>query len=274
MGKTQWIAVAIAGGLLVLSYWYWGYPIQSPVDGGFGRGPLEVTGLESLIRAARADLSPAQVAVLAQLEERLEATTDEQEATRESLLEELAGEWYQAGHPAISGIYARRIAEIGSTEEAWSIAATTFSICLQQDGADDKTRQFCASQAEQAYQAAISLDPKDPENRINLALTYTDYPPRDNPMKGILLLRDLEKQYPENARVYTTLAQLAIKTNQLDRAALRLEKAAELEPDNPDAICPLARVYENLGRQAEATKFAERCSEIVAAKRQSAIPQQ
>ncbi|MEL7160128.1 MAG: tetratricopeptide repeat protein [Bacteroidota bacterium] len=273
MGKTQWISVAVAAVLLLVTYW--GCPVRPPeMEAGFSRGPLESTGLESLIRAARADLSPAQVATLADLEERLEATTPEQEATREEILEQLAGEWYRAGHPAISGVYARRIAEAASTEDAWSITATTFSLCLQQEGIDDKTRQFCASQAEQAYQAAISLDPKDPENRINLALTYTDYPPQDNPMKGILLLRELEKQYPENARVYTTLAQLAIKTNQLDRAAQRLEKAVELEPDNPDAVCPLARVYENLGRQAEATALAQRCTEIVESRRQAAASQQ
>ncbi|MEM1358011.1 MAG: tetratricopeptide repeat protein [Bacteroidota bacterium] len=273
MGRTQWITVAVVGALLLLTYW--GCPVRSPeMDSGFGRGPLEATGLESLIRAARSDLSPAQIATLANLEERLEQTEDDQEATRENLLEQLAGEWYQAGHPAISGVYARRIAEIANTEDAWSITATTFSLCLQQEGVDEKTRQFCASQAEQAYQAAISLDPKDPENRINLALTYTDYPPRDNPMKGILLLRDLEKQYPDNPRVYTTLGQLAIKTNQLERAVQRLEKALNLSPDNPDAACPLAQVYEQLGRKADAEAMGKRCAEIIEAKRLAASSQQ
>ncbi|TXF87086.1 tetratricopeptide repeat protein [Neolewinella aurantiaca] len=260
MGRSQWIAIAVASILLALTYW--GCPVRPPeMEEGFKRGPLETTGLESLIRAARADLQPAQVATLASLESRLEK--EELPDNRRPLLEQLAGEWYKAGHPSISGIYAKEIAEEANTEDAWSITATTFNICLKQEGIDDKTRQFCASQAEQAYQAAISLDPEDPNNRINLAVSYTDFPPRDNPMKGILLLRELEQQYPENPRVYTTLAQLAIKTNQWEKAAERLEKAVELAPDNPDAVCNLARVYETLNRTDEAATLGARCQELV-----------
>lgn len=260
MGRVQWIALAVTSTLLLVTYW--GCPVRPPaMEEGFARGPLETTGLESLIREARGQLSPAEVGVLADLEQQLEAA-DAPEAQL-PLLEKLAGEWYRAGQPAISGIYARQIAEQVSTEEAWSIAATTFTICLKREGTNEKTRQFCASQAEQAYQAAISLDPTDADNRINLALSYTDYPPRDNPMQGILMLRELEKDYPDNPRVYITLAQLAIKTNQLERAAERLETAMKLAPDNPEAICPLARVYESLGKAAEAAQLAKRCAELV-----------
>lgn len=260
MGKTQWIALAVVSALLLLTYW--GCPVRPPeMEDGFARGPLQSTGLESLIRAARGTLQPAEIATLASLETELE--TIEDPAGKPPVLEQLAGAWYQAGQPAISGIYARQIAEITNTEDAWSITATTFSICLKQEGIDEKTRQFCASQAEQAYQATISLDPQDAEHRINLALTYTDYPPRDNPMKGILLLRELEQKYPDNPRVYTTLAQLAIKTNQVERAAERLEKAVELSPDNPDAVCPLARVYESLGQADKAAVMAARCEALV-----------
>lgn len=231
------------------------------MEEGFKRGPLESTGLESLIRAARSGLKPAEIATLSDLESRLEK--QELPDNRLPLLEQLAGEWYKAGHPAISGIYAKEIAEDTNTEDAWSITATTFNICLKQEDIDDKTRQFCASQAERAYQAAISLDPEDPDNRINLAVSYTDFPPRDNPMKGIKLLLELEKQYPQNARVFTTLAQLAIKTNQWDKAAERLEQAVELAPDNPDAVCNLARVYETLNRTDEAAPLALRCQKLV-----------
>ena len=257
MGRAQWIAAGITAILLVVTYV--ACPVRPPeLEDGFNESPLEATGLESLIRAARGELNPAQMATLATLEDRLKSQTDDEE--RNDLLEQLAGEWYQAGHPAISGIYAKQIAENLNTENAWSIAATTFTICLQREDTDDKARQFCASQAEQAYQAVISLAPDNVNHRINLALTYTDAPPKNNPMKGILMLRDLEASYPTEARVYTTLAQLAIKTGQLDRAAERLEKAVELEPDNPDALCPLARVYDQLENTEKSAIFAARCT--------------
>ena len=260
MGRSQWIAVAITSLLLVVTYL--GCPVQTPdLAEGLTTAPLATTGLESLIREARAGLNPARMATLASLEERLETQTDEDQ--RADLLEQLAGEWYDAGHPAISGIYAKEIADLTGTEEAWAIAGSTFTICLQREQAPGKKRQFCAVEAERAYQAAISLSPDEVDYRIALAMTYVDAPREGGPMKGILMLRDLADRYPDEVSVYTTLAQLAIKTNQLDKAAERLEQALQLEPDNPDALCPLARVYENLGNSEKSAIFAARCTEVI-----------
>ncbi|WP_116107857.1 tetratricopeptide repeat protein [Lewinella sp. IMCC34191] len=260
MRKTQWITAGIA--LLLVLVTYWGCPVRPPeMEAGFQRGPVQATGIESLIREAHADLSPAAAATISTLEARLEGQDDD--SLRVDLLQQLAGEWYRAGQPAISGAYAARIAEIQNTEDAWAITATTFSLCLKQEGIDDKARQFCSAEAEAAYQAAISLNPDNAEHRINLALTYTDNPPPDNPMKGILMLRELEERYPDNPQVYITLAQLAIRTNQLGRAAERLEKANALQPGNPDVVCPLAKVYENLGRNEESGLLAQECGRLL-----------
>lgn len=262
MGRTQCIA-AVATALLVLLT-YWGCPVRAPKAGmELKSAPVAATGLETLIRAARDELSATEIATLANLEERLElAENSDTEAIR-PLLENLAGEWFGAGQPAISGVYARRIAEESEQATDWNIAATTFSLCLQREDTDDKTRQFCADQAEEAYQSAISLDPDNVDARINLAVSYTDYPPKDNPMKGIQMLVQLEKDNPGNARANITLAQLAIRTNQLDRAAVRFEKAVVAEPDNPDAVCPLAQVYEKLGQNDKAMPYIERCKELL-----------
>lgn len=260
MRQPQWIAAGITLALVLVTYF--GCPVRSPdMDAGFARGPLEATGVQTLIREAHLDLTPARRATLSTLEERLEGQEDD--SARVDLLQQLAGEWYEAGEPAISGAYATQIAELRNTESAWAIAATTFSLCLKQEDIDDKTRQYCGSQAERAYQSAISLNPDNPENRINLAITYADNPPPDNPMKAVIMLRELESNYPDEPLVYTTLAQLAIRTNQLDRAADRLMTADRLRPDDPDIVCPLAKVLENLKRTGEADIYARRCSALL-----------
>ena len=259
MRTPQYIAVAITA--LLLAVTYWGCPVRPPeMEEGFQRGPLAATGLESLVREARSKLTPAQMATLSTLDDRLESQTDPEEQL--DLLEQMAGEWYKAGQPAISGIYAAQIAEQRNTEEAWSIAATTFSLCIRQEEQPEKTRDFCRQQSEQAYQSAISLNPENIEHRINLALTYTDSP---NPMQGISMLRDLSERYPEEPKVFITLAQLAIRTNQLDRAAERLERAVELAPNNIDAVCNLAKVYEAIAEPEKSATFAARCGQLVTA---------
>lgn len=261
MQRPQWILMGIALSLVALMYF--GCPTQAPemVQVAASRSlEVEATSPQALIRAARTDLTPVAKATLGSLEDELRAT--ETEEAKRPLYEKMAGEWYRAGHPAISGHYAQLIAEqLDTVASAWSTVGTTFSICVQQ-AEEEKEKTFCTQRAIKAYQAAISLKPTELDNRLNLALTYTYNPPADNPMQGILMLRELEQQFPDDARVLVTLAQLAIKTNQFERAGERLAKAVELDPTNAEAHCLLGRVQETLGQKENAAASAQKCIEL------------
>lgn len=263
MQRPQWIFVGLAFSLLLLMYF--GCPTQAPdmVQTAARRSlEMEATSPQALIRDARPDLSPIAKATLGGLEEELSALDETDTDGQVEVYKQLAGEWYRAGHPSISGHYAQLIAEAMDTSAvAWSTTGTTFSICVQQSR-EEKEKTFCTQRAIRAYQAAISLDPTDVDNQINLALTYTYNPPADNPMKGILALRELEQRFPEEAGVLVTLADLAIKTNQLERAEERLLKAIELDPEHPTVYCLLGRVQDATGRAAEAAESNRRCAEL------------
>ncbi len=263
MQRSQWIVVGIAVALLLLTYF--GCPTQAPemVQTAARRSlEMEATSPQALISSAKPALSSLAKASLAALEEELAASAAND--SRRTALEKLAAEWYRAGHPAISGYYAQQIAELDEAPQSaadWAMAATTFSICVQQAD-EEKEKAFCTQRAIQAYQAAISLEPEEAEHQINLALTYTYNPPEDNPMKGILQLRELEQRFPNDSRVLVSLAQLAIKTNQLDRALQRLTKATALNPTDPTAFCLLARVQSSLGQETEAAASQTRCEAL------------
>ncbi len=113
-----------------------------------------------------------------------------------------------------------------------------------------------------AYQNAISLDPEYVDSRINLALCYVERAPEDNPMKGIRMLLDLNKQHPENIAVMTNLGKLAVRTNQLDKARVRFEKVLELEKNNRIATCYLSEIYKGLGDIAKAAQFDALCQNL------------
>ena len=97
------------------------------------------------------------------------------------------------------------------------------------------------------------------EHRVNLALVYAENPSADDPMKAVMMLRDLEKRHPENASVYNALGRLAIKTGQWSRAVERLEKAWSIDRTNPNTPCLLSRAYEELGNADKASEFAKLC---------------
>lgn len=220
----------------------------------------ESTDIESLIRDAQATLSADVKGVIALLDEEL-ASLPEEDTARIGLLKQLSGRWYGAGHPSIAGYYAEGVAELQNTEEAWSIAGTTYAIGVQRSENPD-IRDFCSQRAVSAFEKAISFSPENVSHQVNLALTYVDNPPADDQMKGILMLRSLQEKYPQNVLVLNTLAGLALRTKQYDRAVQRLEQALSLEPDNQNTICMLSEAYLGIGDQAKAQIYEQKCRQM------------
>ena len=187
------------------------------------------------------------------------ALTTQSESKDPSVLKQLSSAWHNAKHDEIAAWYAEKIADIEKTEDSWSIAGANFYLAIAQNE-EKSMRDFCTQRAVNAFQNAVSLNPTKLEHKINLALCYTENPPSDNPMKGILLLRDLDKENPDNALVNVQLARLGIKTGQFDKAIARLEKVLSQEPDNKKAICLLADAYEGT-KNPKAAEMAQKCGQ-------------
>lgn len=264
MTKLQYTVVGSAVVLLLILYF--GFDTKAPKQRQIEQSRAlvaESTDINALLRDAKSALEPAQRLALEELEQQLASAPD---TAGIAMLKTLSGRWMDYEQPAIAGYYAQQVAERAGDEEAWSIAATTYAICVQRSS-DERIRDFCTQRAVSAFESAISLAPDKVANRVNLALVYTENPPADNPMRGITLLRELEQRYPDNALVLKSLGRLAIRTNQYDRAVERLEKALSLAPDDNGIICLLAQAYEGAGNAAKAADFAADC-------RQNATPAQ
>ncbi len=182
------------------------------------------------------------------------ATTD---SAKVSVLKELSGTWYRMGQPLAAGVYAQRIADSENTDESWAMAGTTYILAMKKQE-DEKEKQFAKGRAISSLENAISLNPNEVSHRINLAMCHVELPAQDDPMKGILMLRELSEKYPENAAVYVRLASLAIRTGQYDKALERLRQALELEPDDAEALLLTAQAYEAKGDKENARVYFEK----------------
>ena len=220
----------------------------------------ESTNIAALLKDAKSSMDANQATAILGMETQLQNAA--QDSMKIENLKLLAGKWFEFGHPEISGFYAQQIAEMEeNSETAWSIAGTTYTICVQRTKVE-KVKSFCTERAVKAFESAISLNPSNVAHRTNLALLYTENPPENNPMQGILMLVDLNKQYPEDIGVLTNLGRLSLKTGQFDKAVQRLEKVLTLEPDNVDATCMLASVYQELRQQDKAAALQEKCAAL------------
>lgn len=259
MNRLQIAVLASAFGLFLLLYFTCGTtpPEQQAIEKSRAL-MIESTDIESLLGDARSRLDTRGTAEILSLEADLEKA--EGDTARAEAWKALSGKWYQLGEAALAGYYAEEVANLENSGQAWGLAGTTFVLCAQQTQ-EEKVRQFCSSRALKAFENAISLEPETLSHRINLALAFTDFPPSDNPMKGILMLRELDTQHPGNPSVLFHLGRLAVQTGQWDRAVERLSRSVEINPDNRAAWCLLAQACEETGNQAKAAESRRRCEE-------------
>jgi tetratricopeptide (TPR) repeat protein len=167
--------------------------------------------------------------------------------------------WYENRQLMAAGYYAEEVAAAEKADSSWSVAGALYYTALVQSQ-DPVQKAEIASKAVRCFENASSIDADNPARKVNLALVYAENPPADNPMKPVLMLRELEQQYPDNPAVYNALGRLAIKTGQWQRAVDRLEKAWSLDKKNPNTPCLLARAYEGLGNAEKANEFATVCN--------------
>lgn len=246
---------------LLFSILYWGFD-KVPVDIKKAEKSRSLTfekidiaslisgEVEKLTSDARSYVFSAQAA-LAQ---------DMPDSARIVILKNLSGFWFQQNQRAISAHYAEAIAEKTDQVNSWSIAGTSYVLCSRTEDGD--LGDYCRDKSITCFENAISLDPDNADHKINLALAYVYRPLQDNPMKGILQLRDLQEQYPENTAVLVQLARLSIQTNQLENAIKRLNMALELEPNLPSATCLMAEAYRQMNQVEMANQFDSKCKAL------------
>lgn len=260
MTKLQWTVVAGAFVLFLVLYLGCDRKPEDIASLETSRAlSVESTDINAVIQKAKQELSPAERSRILGLEQQLESTLED--TSRVALYKELSGEWYKLQRFSAAGYYAQQVAEAEATEDSWSIAGTTYSICAQR-ASEERVKAFCANRAVQAFENAISLNPGNVANQVNLALTYTNNPPPDNPMKGVLMLRELNQEEPSNVLILNALGRLSIRTGQFENAVTRLSTALEADPQNATTICLLAQAYEGAGNAEQATAFAEQCRQM------------
>jgi len=257
MNKQQIILVLFFVALFFGMYFGCDYvPKNHPKAGQTEKVPEGQGTEQKLIEEAKAALGPEQKASLVLLEQQAQGT--DADSSKISALKKLSGEWFRFKNSTVSGVYARMIAEAEPSEKAWVIAGSMFQDGYQQTDKEE-IRRYCSTNAVKAFEKAIELNPENLDNKISLALCYTDNPPQDNPMKGILMLRDLDGKFPSNPKVLFQLAKLAMRTNQFDKAVARLEQILAVQPKNSSAVCLLADAYKGAGKNDKAQLFAKKC---------------
>lgn len=106
------------------------------------------------------------------------------------------------------------------------------------------------------YQEAINKDDKNIDAKIQLAACFVE--DGKDPMKGIGLLREVEKMDSNNVKLQLTFAFFSVKSQQWDKAIKRFENVLRIDPLFIEAYLHLADAYEQQGQKTKTIEMLEK----------------
>ena len=82
------------------------------------------------------------------------------------------------------------------------------------------------------------------------------------PMKGIMMLREVLEEDSTNIKALTRLGQFSIQSGQYDKAEERFRTIEKLEPNNMDALYYMGHLSARKGEKETALSYFNKCLEL------------
>jgi tetratricopeptide (TPR) repeat protein len=152
-------------------------------------------------------------------------------------------------------VYAEEIAKTSGKAEDWFKAGTRYYYSVQfiQDKTENPLLYQCAMRC---FSKGLKIDPKNTDAQIMLASCFVEG--SSDPMKGIGMLKDIEKTDSNNVKLQLTFAFFSKKSGQNDKALSRFKKVIQLDSAYIEAYLHMADIYEQQGNTAEAINMLEK----------------
>jgi tetratricopeptide (TPR) repeat protein len=169
----------------------------------------------------------------------------------------IAAFWDKAKRPDLASFYTEKAALVLQNAAGWLKAGARYYYAVQ--FTQDKTEiPLLYQSAMRCYGKALSMEPGNTDAKIMLASCYVEE--GQDPMKGIGLLREVEKTDSNNVKLQLAFAFFSVKSGQLDRAIARFNKVLRADSSYIEAYLHLADAYEQLGETQKTINVLERYS--------------
>jgi tetratricopeptide (TPR) repeat protein len=211
--------------------------------------------IQKVLEASRSQLSVDQRSRLAQLENSIvRGNVREQKA---EVYKQIAAFYRDTAHLLLPfAYYTGEAAKLENSEKSLTFAARFFLENARKQE-DEGLKKWMAGESKQLFEKALVLDPADDSLKIGLGSCYIFGNIADNPMQGIMMIREVAERDPSNMYAQFMLGVGGLMSGQLDRAIDRLSIVASKQPENVEAKLMLAEAYERKGDKQNAVKWYE-----------------
>ena len=264
MKKQQFLLVSIALAAFVLLYFF-GKTIPpkkaEPPTIGSQSTEKQSVKFEDLLAKAKEKISADQSQRLLKLENSVVRGDIKEQQLH--VYHQLARFWADSAHIFEPyAYYTGEAAKLENSEKSLTFAAHLFLENLMTEG-QPAMQYWLASNAKVLFEKAITINPANDSSKIGLGACYLFGNISDNPMQGILPVREIATKNPDNLYAQMILGLGGKKSGQFDKAIERFSIVVQKQPDNVEALFNLAECYEEKGDKANAVKWYEAVKKIV-----------
>lgn len=264
MKKQQFLLVGVSLVIFVLLYFF-GKTVPPKtthsVVNTAQQNDVQSIKFEDLLAKAKERISPAQAERLGKLENSvIRGDVKEQQI---HVYHQLARFWADSAHIFEPfAYYTAEAAKLENSEKSLTFAAHLFLDNLLTEG-QPAMQHWLGMNAKVLLEKAIAINPANDSSKIGLGACYLFGNISDNPMQGILAVRDIAEKNPDNLYAQMILGLGGKKSGQYDKAIERFGIIVKKQPENIEALLNLAECYEEKGDKASAVKWYEEVKKLV-----------
>lgn len=159
--------------------------------------------------------------------------------------------------------YTYSAALLENSEKSLTFAAQQLIDNLITPDAPPAILPWMAGNAKVLLEKALEINPNNDSAIINLGACYLFGNISDNPMQGILKVKQVVDKNPQNAYGQFILALGGKKSGQYDKAIERLLIVVSLQPSNLEAMVHLAECYELANQKEDAIQWYTKVKDLV-----------
>jgi len=254
VNKAQWITIGI-GVLIVAALFLFGRtgPYKSGISKNFQSTPQSELSADSILFHAKEILNPAQIQWMNDLEQSV--IRGDVKKQKLDVFHQLAHFWKDSARIFEPyAWYEAEAARLENSEKSLTFAAHLILENLRNEESD-QLKRWKALQAKDLFERSLRINDKNDSTIVGLGACYIFGNIAENPMEGILKVRQVVEKDSTNIYAQMVLGQGSLMSGQYDRAIDRFEKVLALQPVNLEAILLMAEVFERKEDKANAIKW-------------------
>jgi len=254
VNKAQWITIAI-GVLIVAGLFQFGRtgPYKSETPKAIQSTSANEITADSILFHVKESLSPAQIKWMSDLEQSV--IRGDVKKQKLDVYHQLAHFWKDSARIFEPyAWYEAEAARLENSEKSLTFAAHLFLENLRNEESEG-LKKWKALQAKDLFERSLSINDKNDSAIVGLGACYIFGGIADNPMEGILKIRQVIEKDSTNIFAQMTLGHGAFITGQYDKAIDRFGKVLSIDPKNLEALVMMAEVYEKKADKTNAIKW-------------------